>query len=83
MAEKPKTGKRQKRPPDPNNPVGTLTIEAAAARLGIGRNQAYEAAHAGQIPVIKIGQRKSRDGSSGPARLLVPIAALDRLLGQR
>ena len=48
----------------------TLTIEEAARRLGIGRNQCYQAAHRGDIPVIRIGER-----------LLVPRAALDRMLG--
>jgi excisionase family DNA binding protein len=48
----------------------TTTIVDAAKRLGIGRNQAYEAAaHRGEIPVIKIG-----------TRLLVPTKALDRML---
>lgn len=47
----------------------TLTIPEAAKALGICRNQAYEAARRGEIPTIKIGKR-----------LLVPRAALDRLL---
>jgi excisionase family DNA binding protein len=47
----------------------TITVEAAAKRLGIGRNQAYAAAARGEIPVIRIGKR-----------LLVPIAALERLV---
>jgi excisionase family DNA binding protein len=47
----------------------TYTIEEAGRLLGIGRNQAYEAARRGDIPTIKIGKR-----------LLVPRAALDRLL---
>jgi excisionase family DNA binding protein len=47
----------------------TTTIEAAAKRLRIGRNQAYEAAQRGEIPVIRIGRR-----------YLVPTAALDRML---
>jgi excisionase family DNA binding protein len=47
----------------------TTTIEAAAKRLKIGRNQAYEAAARGEIPAIRIGRR-----------WLVPTAALDRLL---
>lgn len=51
------------------NAPDTISIEAAAKRLGIGRNQAYEAAHRGEIPIIKIGRR-----------MLVPRAALDRLL---
>lgn len=63
----PKTGRKRGTPP------ATTTIVEAAKRLGIGRNQAYEAAHRGEIPVIKIG-----------ARLLVPTLALDRLLsGER
>jgi excisionase family DNA binding protein len=44
-------------------------VEAAAEILGIGRNQAYAAAARGEIPVIRIGKR-----------LLVPIAALERLV---
>jgi excisionase family DNA binding protein len=47
----------------------TLTIEEAAELLGIGRNTTYEAARKGEIPVIRIGRR-----------LLVPKAALDRML---
>jgi len=47
----------------------TTTIAEAAKRLHIGRNQAYEAAHRGELPVIKIGKR-----------LLVPTIALERLL---
>lgn len=47
----------------------TTTIMEAAKRLRIGRNQAYDAVHRGELPVIKIGKR-----------LLVPTAALDRLL---
>jgi excisionase family DNA binding protein len=47
----------------------TRTIEQAAKALGIGRNQAYEAARRGEIPTIRIGKR-----------VLVPTAALERLL---
>ena len=50
----------------------TYNIEEAARLLGIGRNQAYEAARTGQIPTIQIGKRR-----------LVPKAALDRLLGDK
>ena len=35
----------------------TMSIEAAAKRLGIGRGQAYQAAHNKQIPTITIGER--------------------------
>ena len=47
----------------------TYKIEEAAKLLGVGRNQAYEAAKRGDFPTIKIGKR-----------LLVPKAALDRML---
>ncbi len=48
----------------------TLSILEAGKALGIGRSAAYEAARTGQIPTIRIGKR-----------LLVPIVALERLLG--
>jgi excisionase family DNA binding protein len=47
----------------------TYKIEEAGRLMGVGRNQAYEAARRGDIPTIRIGKR-----------LLVPRAALDRLL---
>jgi excisionase family DNA binding protein len=47
----------------------TLTVEEAAATLGISRAFAYEAVRRGEIPSIKIGRR-----------VLVPRAALARLL---
>lgn len=49
----------------------TATVEEAARILGIGRNSAYEAVRQGTIPVIRIGRR-----------ILVPLAALERLLDQ-
>ncbi len=48
----------------------TYTVPEAGEKLGIGKNSAYEAAHTGQIPTIRVGRR-----------LLVPRAALDRMLG--
>lgn len=47
----------------------TLTVEEAAPMLGISRAFAYEAVNRGEIPSIRIGRR-----------VLVPRAALDRLL---
>lgn len=47
----------------------TYSVPEAGEKLGIGRNQAYEAARRGDIPTIKIG-----------GRILVPKASLDRLL---
>jgi excisionase family DNA binding protein len=54
-----------------STPTSTKTyrIDEAAELLGVGRNQAYEAAKRGQIPAIRIGKR-----------ILVPKAALDRML---
>jgi excisionase family DNA binding protein len=47
----------------------TITIDEAAAVLGVSRNSAYSAVARGEIPAIRIGRR-----------LLVPKAALERLL---
>jgi excisionase family DNA binding protein len=49
----------------------TLTIPEAARALGIGRNQAYEAAKRGEIPTIRIGKR-----------VLVPTVALKAMLNR-
>jgi excisionase family DNA binding protein len=35
----------------------TLTVEEAAAHLGISRNSAYEAVRRGEIPSVRIGGR--------------------------
>lgn len=48
----------------------TITVEEAAQVLGISRNSAYEAAHSGELPVVRLGRR-----------LLVPTARLLKLLG--
>ncbi len=47
----------------------TYTLQEVAEMLGIGRNNAYRAAQAGEIPTIRIGRR-----------LLVPKAALEKML---
>ena len=47
----------------------TYKMDEAAKLLGIGRNQAYEAAKRGEIPSIKIGKR-----------VVIPKAALDKML---
>jgi excisionase family DNA binding protein len=49
----------------------TYTLSEAASRLGISRALAYEAAQRGELPACRIGRR-----------VLVPRAALLRLLGQ-
>jgi excisionase family DNA binding protein len=48
----------------------TYTVEEAGEMLGIGRNQAYEAAKRGEIPSIRINNR-----------ILVPKAKFHRMLG--
>lgn len=50
----------------------TLSIAEAAELVGIGRNAAYRAAAAGELPAIRIGRR-----------LRVPTARLLELLGIR
>jgi excisionase family DNA binding protein len=48
----------------------TISVEEAAAVLGIGRSAAYEAARRGQLPTRRLGRR-----------LFVPVPALLRWLG--
>lgn len=48
----------------------TYTVPEAARLLGISRNSLYDAASRGEIPTLKLGRR-----------LLVPAAALARMLG--
>ncbi|MEA2514137.1 MAG: Helix-turn-helix domain [Thermomicrobiales bacterium] len=50
-------------------PRATMSVEEAAAYLGIGRSAAYEACRVGTLPVIRLGRR-----------ILVARAALDRIL---
>jgi len=50
----------------------TISVTEAGQILGISRTAAYEAARNGQIPTVRIGRR-----------LLVPVAALERLLAVR
>lgn len=54
--------------PDPTEQP-TLTVERAAAILGVGRATAYTAVQRGEIPCIRIGRR-----------LVVPTAQLIALL---
>lgn len=51
---------------------GTVSVDEAARRLNIGRALAYQAAHDGTLPVIRLGRR-----------LLVPTRALEELLDGR
>ena len=47
----------------------TVSVQEAAAMLGIGRATAYEGVRTGVIPSLRVGRR-----------LLVPRAALERML---
>jgi excisionase family DNA binding protein len=55
----------------PMNDRQTLTVEEAAALLGIGRNSAYQAVARGELPALRLGRR-----------LLIPRAALERRLAE-
>ena len=59
------------RSPAPTRPLDrrTVTVEEAAAILGIGRSAAYAAVKRGHIPALRLNRR-----------LLVPLPALERLL---
>lgn len=48
----------------------TYSVAEAAQKLGLSKNSVYSGIHDGSIPSIKVGRR-----------LLVPIPALDRMLG--
>lgn len=48
----------------------TITVPEAGAFLGLGRDAAYRAADAGEIPTLKFGRR-----------LVVPVPRLLTLLG--
>lgn len=50
----------------------TMTVEEAAVALGVSRATAYLLARTGAIPAIRLGER----------RLVVPKAALERLLNE-
>jgi excisionase family DNA binding protein len=49
----------------------TMSVPEAGRILGLGRDAAYAAARAGQIPVIRIGRL-----------IRVPITALERMLAE-
>jgi excisionase family DNA binding protein len=48
----------------------TVSVEEAAAMLGISRAKAYECARQGEIPSLRFGRR-----------VVVPLAELERMLG--
>lgn len=69
IAERPPTDRRSSGATSTAPGRLTLTVEEAAALLGISRAFAYEAVRRGEIPSIRIGRR-----------VLVPRVALDRLV---
>lgn len=56
--------------PDPKTSP-TISVIAAGKILGLSKDVAYRAAHAGQIPTLRFG-----------GRIVVPTARLLELLGQ-
>lgn len=50
----------------------TLTVEAAAQALGIGRALAYSLARSGELPAIRLGRR-----------LVIPRQAIQRMLERK
>ncbi len=48
----------------------TVTVATAARVLGISRGLAYELVHRGELRAVRLGRR-----------LLVPVEAIDELLG--
>jgi excisionase family DNA binding protein len=57
-------------PPVLNPGQLTFTVEEAAALLGISKSTAYEAAHRGELPVLRFGRR-----------LVVTRTTIEALLG--
>lgn len=55
--------------PDPHEQP-TITVKEAAALLGISERSAYEAAHRGEIPVLRLGRR-----------MTVPTVLVLRMIG--
>lgn len=53
----------------------TVSVDEAAARLGIGRDTAYAMIRVGNfpVPVLRLGPKQQR--------ILVPVGPLNRLLG--
>ena len=51
--------------------TAAITVTEAAKLLRVGKNQAYEAIHRGELRVLRIGKR-----------MLIPRRALERLLEQ-
>lgn len=56
--------------PDPKT-TPTISVEDAGKVLGLSKDSAYKAAHAGQIPTLRFGRK-----------ILVPTARLLEMLGQ-
>jgi excisionase family DNA binding protein len=55
-----------------NETKKVLSVEEAGKLLGLGRSAAYAAVNRGQIPTLRFGRK-----------LVVPVAELERLVGER
>lgn len=63
--------------PTPKPPSQTISVELAAALLGVGRTTLYQAIRRGELPVLRIGRRVVVRRAT-VARLLADPAALPR-----
>ena len=63
-------GGRRRQPRRPSEGSLCYTVPEAARLIGVSRNQGYELAKSGAIPILRFG-----------SRLRVPKAKLDRMLG--
>lgn len=69
MAAKARPASKWRSLPDPHEQP-TITVKEAALLLGISERSAYEAAHRGEIPVIRLGRR-----------MTVPTVLVLRMIG--
>jgi excisionase family DNA binding protein len=69
ISESEKEGQLRQRLAAAPEPRRTYSVEEAGRILGVCRNSAYALAKSGELPTIRLGRR-----------LLVPRAALERLL---
>lgn len=59
-------------PNEPQTPPLAIGLQEAARLLGISKSLAYKLAASGEIPTIKMGER----------RRIVPMKAIEKLLAQ-
>jgi excisionase family DNA binding protein len=64
-----KRAKRRERLKAKRAAADVMSLEDVAARLGVGRNQAYDFVQKGKIPALRFGRR-----------WLIPRVAFDRMM---